>query len=235
MKQYRLKLILFLIILTRLNIAAQEEQTYLKIDTCWINQLEKVYLHLPLKSIVAGDRLPFKAYILQAQNNHSSDLSSILYFDIINQNGMKLTSWKSDMLNSEAFGIAIIPDTISSGVYILRSYTKWMLNAGNDYIFQTPLFIYNLRSNKNSDISNIIFKPGELSSINSVYSESDVDVSAAIKNDVLGLKINNRSIYDTIRIYAIYQGQIIADENILSHSKLISLPIPLGTNGLYIQ
>ena len=69
--------------------------------------------------------------------------SSVLYVELISWDGTKLAGSKVLIQNNGAAGALGIPRNISSGVYYLRAYTKWMRNYSPDIYAYLPLRILN--------------------------------------------------------------------------------------------
>jgi len=69
--------------------------------------------------------------------------SSVLYVELISWDGTKQAGSKVLIQNNGAAGALHIPKNISSGVYFLRAYTKWMRNYSPDIYAYLPLRILN--------------------------------------------------------------------------------------------
>jgi hypothetical protein len=149
-------------------------------------------VHLAENTIASGDELNFKVYLVNA--GLASEKSSIVYFDMVNEKGLKLAGWSSILKNGCSAGRAIIPDTISSGIYILRSYSKWMMNAGNDFIFQTPLFVINLGDENLANIRQTEYKSNLQFPSDTNLLENSADIESHITNDSISIRINNYNI-----------------------------------------
>ena len=97
--------------------------------------VEKVYLHFdkPYYSVV--DTIWFKAY-LTSEQNLPSQLSKILYVDVMNSQDSLVSSLKFPVSNSVAFGnLPLDPINFKQGNYYVRAYTLWMLNFDPEYFF----------------------------------------------------------------------------------------------------
>lgn len=90
---------------------------------------EKIYLHLDNTCYYPGDTIWYKAYLLRADNLAPSPLSKMLYVELITPEGYVVE--RQRVLCSpgaSSCGQFAINDTIYSGYYELRAYTKWQLN-----------------------------------------------------------------------------------------------------------
>ncbi|TSD66712.1 hypothetical protein FFF34_004700 [Inquilinus sp. KBS0705] len=96
---------------------------------------EKAYLHLDKPYYAAGDTIYFKAYITNGEENILSPLSGVLYADIVNPQNKISQSIKLQINNGLAWGDFALPDSLASGNYRLRAYTKIMQGYGNDQFF----------------------------------------------------------------------------------------------------
>lgn len=109
---------------------------------------EKVHLHLDKPYYAIGDDIWFKAYIINTHTNEPSDISKVLYVELINEKNSVKTQLKLPMQSGITWGDFKLPDTLSEGNYRIRAYTQWMRNAGAEYFFDKTIKIGNSWSNK---------------------------------------------------------------------------------------
>ena len=57
-------------------------------------------------------------------------MSGVLYADLYNQDGYLVERQQVELRNGQAHGSFLLPDSLYSGYYELRAYTRWMLNWG---------------------------------------------------------------------------------------------------------
>lgn len=94
-----------------------------------IQPQEKIYIHTDNNSYFAGDTLWYKAYVLRADNLHPTDMSKLLYVELLTPDGYLVERQRIIIdHNTQSFGQFCLPDTIYSGYYELRAYTRWQLN-----------------------------------------------------------------------------------------------------------
>ena len=93
---------------------------------------EKIYIHTDNNSYFAGDTIWYKAYVLRADNLHPTDMSKLLYVELLTPDGY-LVERQCVVIDHEtqSHGQFCLPDTIYSGYYELRAYTRWQLNFNN--------------------------------------------------------------------------------------------------------
>ena len=95
-----------------------------------VSQLqEKVYLHTDNQCYFVGDTLWYKAYVVQAGTLQPTDLSRILYVELLSPDGI-LVERQTIVVSPQGFtcGQFELKDSLYSGYYELRAYTRWMLN-----------------------------------------------------------------------------------------------------------
>ena len=96
---------------------------------------EKVYLHFDKPYYAVGDTIWFKGYLALGQNQ-PSDLSKILYVDILSDKDTLVRSIKLKVVNTSAYGsVTLDPLIYKAGNYRVRAYTYWMLNSGEAHFF----------------------------------------------------------------------------------------------------
>ena len=90
---------------------------------------EKVYLHLDNQCYFKGDTIWYKAYVMRADDLTYSDMSHILYVELVSPDGM-VVERQSIIASEKGYGDGnfVLEDSIYSGFYELRAYTRWMLN-----------------------------------------------------------------------------------------------------------
>lgn len=155
---------------------------------CEAAKIEKVYVHTSSHSVAAGTNFLYKAYIQDGQYPNMSETSSIIYFDFINWDNQVVFHWKSNTKGNTSAGQVSIPDTISTGIYLFRAYSNWMLNKGYCYVFQKPVMIYNFRDENLKYIPKTVFKK-EQSKTSSSSSSSKVNIETKLLNNNLQIQI----------------------------------------------
>ncbi len=90
---------------------------------------EKVYMHMDNTCYFVGDTLWYKAYVVRADNLHKTDMSRILYVELLNPDGL-VVERQNIIISDKGLcnGCFAINDSLYSGYYELRAYTRWMLN-----------------------------------------------------------------------------------------------------------
>ena len=90
---------------------------------------EKIYIHTNNNSYFAGDTIWYKAYVLRADNLRPTHLSKLLYVELLTPDGFLVERQRIVIDNdTQSHGQFCLPDTIYSGYYELRAYTRWQLN-----------------------------------------------------------------------------------------------------------
>lgn len=103
--------------------------------------VEKVYLHFDKPYYSVADTIWFKAY-LTSEQNLPSQLSKIVYVDVINSRDSLVTSLKLPVTNGVATGHIPVDLTLfKQGNYYVKAYTVWMLNFPQDYYFSKTIAI----------------------------------------------------------------------------------------------
>ena len=134
MKYKRLNIILLLFI--ALTASAEDIPTTV---SEWADRLtrfgkaipqEKVYVHTDNSCYFLGDTIWFKAYTRRTDLAIPSNVSGVLYADLLNQDGYLVERQLIKMTNGEGWGAFALKDTLYAGFYELRAYTRWQLNWG---------------------------------------------------------------------------------------------------------
>lgn len=108
---------------------------------------EKVYVHTDNKCYFIGDTIWYKAYVVKAADMTPTDMSRILYVELLDPSGM-VVERQSVIVSADGLGDGgfALPDSIYTGFYELRAYTRWMLNFNCervDYTRSNAWMFYN--------------------------------------------------------------------------------------------
>jgi len=110
---------------------------------------EKTYLQTDKDYYTNGETIWFKAYVLHGITHTMSDKSNVVYVDLVDSNETVIAQRKLFIGEDGANGDIVIPNEIIEGSYLLRSYTKYMLNDENPVIFQKEIPIWGHQSDSN--------------------------------------------------------------------------------------
>lgn len=104
---------------------------------------EKVYLHFDNTGYFENETLWFKAYVTRTDNGHPSDLSKVLYVELLNPSGDVLQTLKYPI---DSLGVShgeMKLDTIlGAGLYEVRAYTRYMTNWGTNAVFSRVIPVF---------------------------------------------------------------------------------------------
>lgn len=92
---------------------------------------EKVYVHMDNTCYFQGDTIWFSAYTMQTDTDRPSDVSGVLYVELLNDDGYLVERKLVEMSEGRGNGFFALNHQIQySGFYELRAYTRWQLNWG---------------------------------------------------------------------------------------------------------
>jgi len=106
----------------------------------------KIYLHTDREIYFQGDSLWFKAYYLDGRTQQLIPGEFSLYTDLLDTTGQSITSQVLFLENGRSSGKVEIPDSISTGTYLLRAYTDLQRNMGEDAFFHKKLKVTSVQS-----------------------------------------------------------------------------------------
>ncbi|WP_374165759.1 TonB-dependent receptor [Arcticibacter sp. MXS-1] len=136
---------------------------------------EKVHIHTDRPYYTVGDTIWFKAYIVHAEQNALSNLSKILYVDLINEKDSLKKSLRLPVVAGLAWGDFVLPDSLAEGNYRLRSYTNWMRNFGEEYYFDKVIKVGSAYTTRVIGNASYVFnKIGEKENVGAVITYTDV-------------------------------------------------------------
>ena len=104
---------------------------------------EKVYLHFDNTGYFENETMWFKAYVTRTDNGKPSNLSKVLYVELLNPSGdiIRTNKYPIDSLGL-AYGDMKMDSLLGSGFYEVRAYTRYMTNWGVNAVFSRvfPVF-----------------------------------------------------------------------------------------------
>lgn len=104
---------------------------------------ENVQLRTDRDIYIAGEPMWISADCHIYSSSDSSQLSKIVYVELINKEQIPNFQIKIELNNGSGSTYITIPDTLNTENYTLRAYTKWMRNYNNDFFFQKTISIIN--------------------------------------------------------------------------------------------
>lgn len=118
------------------------------------NPQEKVYLHFDNTGYFKGEYIRFKAYVTRCDTERKTDLSHILYVELINPSGDVVEKRKLKIVDGEAEGDIKVDSIQTTGFYEVRAYTRYMTNWGMHACFSRVFPIFK-SPNKEGDYSRL--------------------------------------------------------------------------------
>ena len=109
------------------NVYAQRTDIEKRLSTAPVQ--EKAYLHLDNNCYFLGDTIWYKAYLVEAGNLRPTADSRILYVELVDPEGHVVERHRQYIGRPDAdHGDFALAETLHSGYYELRAYTRWMMN-----------------------------------------------------------------------------------------------------------
>ena len=102
--------------------------------------IEKVYLQFDRDNYISGETAWFKAYLYS--DYQPDTISTSLYAELADVTGKVLSRAIVPILMGTASGQFELPNSLSTGSYLIRAYSPTMLNNNPDFIYKRSIFIY---------------------------------------------------------------------------------------------
>jgi TonB-dependent SusC/RagA subfamily outer membrane receptor len=104
---------------------------------------QKVYLHINKSEFTYNDIIRVKAYLLNANSHVPDSTDHTLYVQLINPSGQTVQTKIARMLEGKGECDFILLDTVPDGVYMIKAYTNWMRNFGEEFFFSKEVYVNN--------------------------------------------------------------------------------------------
>jgi hypothetical protein len=102
---------------------------------------EKVFVHTDRDIYVAGEDMLFSLF--SHQKGDQSHSSIVAYLELININNTAVAQSRTGITGRHGHGVMNIPDSLTTGKYTLRAYTRFMRNYGPGIFYTKSIIIYN--------------------------------------------------------------------------------------------
>lgn len=104
---------------------------------------EKVFVHTDKPYYLTGETLWFQAYCTNLSNGHLTELSSVLYVELLNSDNQPVMQVKTSLKSGIGHGQILLSTKLATGSYVLRAYTAWMRNHHQKYFYQQRIMVFN--------------------------------------------------------------------------------------------
>lgn len=113
---------------------------------------EKVYLHFDNSGYFGGETIWFKAYVVNSTTNKYTDLSKVLYVELLSPEGRILDTQKLKIEDGQCNGQFLLTKIIHAGFYEIRAYTRMMLNWDSELIYSRVFPVFNAPQKEEADM-----------------------------------------------------------------------------------
>ena len=127
MRRFILPILALLGIMTTATAQSSLDSIFQQLENAPVQ--EKVYLHLDNTCYYKGDTIWYKSYVVRADDLQYTDMSRILYVELVSPDGL-VVQRQHHIISADGYGAGNfeLKDSLYSGYYELRAYTRWMLN-----------------------------------------------------------------------------------------------------------
>jgi hypothetical protein len=125
-------------------------------DSALINSTffrENLHVFTDRSLYTSGEMVFFRIYNLSNEYLKEMDWSRVVYVELISGDNYPVARGKYHMDKRGSQGEIFIPDTVSSGMYYIRAYTRWMRNFPASVYYHLPLIIVNPGKMSTIDLS----------------------------------------------------------------------------------
>lgn len=193
---------------------------------------EKVYLQTDRDHYSAGEKIWFRAYLLDAVTHKPSDYSRYVYVELVDRMDSVRLRVKIRQADSVYAGFLPLPKEMPQGEYFVRAYSYWMQNAGEDFIFKKKIRLVNVQDSKvqthikyanNGELVDISFTNSRKDVYDKVYIEYESGGKYKIgRTDEKGvLQLNAKDLGEDRNIIVRFRGA-----NPFEFERLLTIPRP---------
>jgi len=103
---------------------------------------EKIYLQLDGKVYTTDRTIWFKAIVTNALDNTPSELSGVLYVELIGPDEKVIEKKLVKLENGIGDGFFDLNKSYTEGIYLIRAYTEWDKNCGAGFFFREYIQVF---------------------------------------------------------------------------------------------
>ena len=108
---------------------------------------EKIHLHLDRDMYVPGEKIWFKAYLVDASSHVALTASRYVYVELVSPDSL-ISRVMIRPENDLYYGHIPITEVLPEGDYTIRAYTRYMENMGEEYFFTKNIRIGKIETGK---------------------------------------------------------------------------------------
>jgi len=113
--------------------SVEDSLTYLFNRQLYVFPQEKIYLHTDKPYYISGEKIWFRAYLVDAASHIPNPISRYVYVELINPVDSVVTRVKIRNEENVYQGYLWIPDDVPEGDYTIRAYTSFMRSLDEIY------------------------------------------------------------------------------------------------------
>lgn len=208
---------------------------------------EKIYLQFDADVYTTDQTIWVKAIVVESATHAPTVLSGVLHIDLIGPDEELKQRKRIKLVNGIGNTGFVLNEAYSAGKYLVRAFTEWNKNYGDDFIFQTYVDIFptssELRSNPITAI-NLVAQQRDQYRLNAQLVPELIDkehkkellvyLTIDGKKDTLYLKSGRNGYY--LLDYPIPPGAVVATVNMATqHGKRYTRTIALRHDALDLQ
>ena len=208
-------------------------------DYCKSVPREELYVQTDRDDYISGEEIWFSTFLFDRKENSLSSSNSITYFEILNSENRPVVQKRLRITAGFGSGQALLPDSLRSGVYMIRAYTNYMRNFLPGNCFMKEIKILNALNPpaavtyNSADQELTVSKDlGGIAEIKQRFDVSGISVTADGKNpDVLEIEISSDDRYRSVNgnncyLFIQTRGNInrVSRERLSAGNTVISVP-----------
>ena len=102
---------------------------------------QRIYLHCDREFYFCRETIWFRAYVLNSLTFQPTVGEENLFVDLLDESGKIIVKSTLIVINGAASGYITLVDSVKSGTFILRAYTDYLKNFGEETFFYRPVKI----------------------------------------------------------------------------------------------
>jgi hypothetical protein len=136
---------------------------------------EKIYLQLDNKIYTTDNTIWFKAVVVNAVDHTPATLSGVLYVELIGPDERIAEKKLIKIDHGTGNGFFDLNARYPEGLYLVRAYTEWDKNFGEDFFFREYIRVFDPSKKKTEPINNIVLTETPNRRINASFDPLSID------------------------------------------------------------
>ncbi len=196
---------------------------------------EKIYLQLNSTVFTKDNSIWFKAIVVDSKDHQPTDLSGVLYVELINPFEQLLEQKLIKLEDGIGDGFFSLNESYPTGTYLIRAYTAWSRNFGIDFYFKQYIKVFPSSSDSLVNPLQNIKIVEQLDGTHKISATIDPYVLDSLHQKEVKLYISQSDWIDSLLVKRNRDEQYIMEYSASSKTQFVNLRVKTNNQSQYTK